>query len=399
MSAKISFCLISRNNEKTIEDTLASIKNVADEIIVVDTGSTDKTEAIVNKFTKNIFHFKWIDDFAAARNESIKHAKHDWIFIIDADEVLDPSSIENIKNALKTASQKKITAYQCLIHNVRGEQLYSINYMVRMLRKLDDKPFVGRIHERTSPKYKIAKSGIKIIHTGYDPSLKLPHKEAEKREKLLELDLKDNPEDINAIYNLANQYLSNKNYEKSLELLDKALAKEPNNLELLITKADLLREQNGFASSVSILEKLLNIKEGQYLDLRPYFILGDVFYRQKKYAEALKLYKDVFAFTPEDLVRQDVTRFDIPTYFYALFQACYMASVQKEYQRCFKYGETLLNSPFYQEQTIYLLFLTAIEAKDNKILVELYEKYQEFFEKHPKAITLKGFYLQAKNAG
>src|SRR3990167_5438874 len=89
----LSLCMIVKNEEKYLEQCLNSVKDLVDEIIIVDTGSTDKTKEIWKKFDFahkiKFFDFKWIDDFSAARNESLKHAAKDWILVLDADEVLD----------------------------------------------------------------------------------------------------------------------------------------------------------------------------------------------------------------------------------------------------------------------------------------------------------------------
>ena len=84
----ISLCMIAKNEEKYLEQCLNSVKGLADEIIIVDTGSTDRTKEMAKNFNARIFDFKWIGDFSAARNESIRHAAKEWILVMDADEVI-----------------------------------------------------------------------------------------------------------------------------------------------------------------------------------------------------------------------------------------------------------------------------------------------------------------------
>ncbi len=107
----LSACLIVKDEEMFIEQCLASICEHVDEIIIVDTGSTDRTVEIAKKYTDKIFYFKWINDFSAARRESIRHAQGNWIFIIDADEKLElhkpfkdviAYAIENERDCIKT---------------------------------------------------------------------------------------------------------------------------------------------------------------------------------------------------------------------------------------------------------------------------------------------------------
>ncbi len=89
----LSVCMIVRDEEKVLSRCLKSVEGIADELIVVDTGSKDNTITIAKDFDARVFHFEWCDDFAAARNESLKHATGDWILQIDADEELPASSV------------------------------------------------------------------------------------------------------------------------------------------------------------------------------------------------------------------------------------------------------------------------------------------------------------------
>lgn len=89
MSKTISLCMIVKNEEKVLSKCLESVQGIVDEIIIVDTGSTDKTLDVAKKYTDKIYYFDWISDFSAARNESLKYANSDYILILDADEYLE----------------------------------------------------------------------------------------------------------------------------------------------------------------------------------------------------------------------------------------------------------------------------------------------------------------------
>lgn len=80
--------MIVRNEEEVIERCLKSICDLVDEIIIVDTGSTDKTKQIVSKYTDKIYDFEWVNDFAKARNYSFSKATKDYILWLDADDVI-----------------------------------------------------------------------------------------------------------------------------------------------------------------------------------------------------------------------------------------------------------------------------------------------------------------------
>jgi glycosyltransferase involved in cell wall biosynthesis len=90
MRQRVSCCLIVRNEEATLRDCLSSVADLVQEIIIVDTGSTDGTREVASGFGARVVDFTWQDSFASARNESIRHATGRWIFWLDADEWLDP---------------------------------------------------------------------------------------------------------------------------------------------------------------------------------------------------------------------------------------------------------------------------------------------------------------------
>ncbi|MFN4796229.1 MAG: glycosyltransferase family 2 protein, partial [Pseudanabaena sp.] len=97
----LSACLIVKNEEQRLPQCLESLLSLADEIIVVDTGSLDRTVAIAKKYQARVFHFAWCDDFSQARNYAIAQAKGKWILVIDADEVLEQSAIAILQEVLQ----------------------------------------------------------------------------------------------------------------------------------------------------------------------------------------------------------------------------------------------------------------------------------------------------------
>lgn len=108
----LSLCMIVKNEESTIERCLNSTKDLCDEIIIVDTGSTDKTKQILQSFPKvKVFDFTWIEDFSAARNESFKHATGDLIFWMDADDVIKEKDLEILRKYKQTPISQLADCY------------------------------------------------------------------------------------------------------------------------------------------------------------------------------------------------------------------------------------------------------------------------------------------------
>jgi glycosyltransferase involved in cell wall biosynthesis len=163
--------MIVKNEEKYLRDCLESVKGVADEIILVDTGSTDNTLNIASEYGAKIFHFKWINDFAAARNFSLENCSGDWILYLDADERLAAKSIRQLK---KLTSNKDKTAYYCQVCSIdEVNNRPSIMSYVRLFPNDKALRFEGAIHEQIEfslkqNKIKISNSPIEISHIGYN---------------------------------------------------------------------------------------------------------------------------------------------------------------------------------------------------------------------------------------
>ena len=110
----LSACLIVKNESLLLSRCLESLRSFVDEIIVVDTGSTDNTIEIAHSHGAQVKYFTWIDDFSAARNESLRHASGDWILYIDADEVIDSVNAGKIRQVITQKDIMGATVRQCI---------------------------------------------------------------------------------------------------------------------------------------------------------------------------------------------------------------------------------------------------------------------------------------------
>lgn len=144
---KLSVVSIVKNEEEIFETALRSVQG-ADEIIVVDTGSTDSTIEIAKKYTDKIFHFEWCDDFSKARNHAIEQATGDWIFSIDADhELLTP--IEKIKE--EAAKAEALGHKTVLVKSISGKKGEHIHYREVLFKNDPEVRWVGAVHENIKP--------------------------------------------------------------------------------------------------------------------------------------------------------------------------------------------------------------------------------------------------------
>lgn len=162
---KISVCIIVKNESETVERCLESVKPFADEIIVVDTGSVDDTKAKARKFTDKIYDFKWINDFSAARNHAIEKATSDYLFWLDADDVIDTESALKIA-ALKTEKNIYDTYMfrYAVAFDKNGLPTFEY-YRERLMKNCAAARFKGFVHEAVAPFGKIVyRDDITIEH-------------------------------------------------------------------------------------------------------------------------------------------------------------------------------------------------------------------------------------------
>jgi glycosyltransferase involved in cell wall biosynthesis len=139
----LSVCLIARDEENNLPRALASVTDVADEIIVTDTGSTDRTVGIALDFGGHIHHFPWCDDFAAARNHCISKASKDWIFWIDADEELLPESMDELRRCLENTTALGYFVSRRDLVDAKRLDHFTRMWQLRLFRNRPDLRFQG----------------------------------------------------------------------------------------------------------------------------------------------------------------------------------------------------------------------------------------------------------------
>lgn len=161
----ISLCMIVKNEEKTLPRCLESVGEVADEIIIMDTGSTDATKEIASRFTNKIYDFAWIDDFSAARNAAFDRATQEYVLWLDADDILRPEDREKFLT-LKRTLAPDVDAVMMLYNtgfDVNGEVTFSY-YRERLSRRDKGFRWVEPVHEYLQISGKIINSDISITH-------------------------------------------------------------------------------------------------------------------------------------------------------------------------------------------------------------------------------------------
>ena len=162
----VSLCMIVKNEERILARCLDSIADLMDEIIIVDTGSTDATKQIAAKYTDKIYDFKWIGDFSAARNFAFSKAGMEYIYSADADEVLDEKNREAFRQ-LKTTLLSEIDIVQMYYANQLSHgTIYNFDKELRpkLFKRLRTFQWQGAIHEQVGLEPVIYDSDIEIQH-------------------------------------------------------------------------------------------------------------------------------------------------------------------------------------------------------------------------------------------
>lgn len=169
--ASVSLCMIVKNEEDVLERCLESVCALVDEIIIVDTGSADRTREIAARFTDQIFDFPWRDDFSAARNESFSHASMDYCLWLDADDVLleeDRRAFLALKETLDPAVSVVMAPYHTGFDE-SGRVTFSY-YRERLMKNRAGMRWAGAVHEAVTPVGKILYADFAVTHRKTRPS-------------------------------------------------------------------------------------------------------------------------------------------------------------------------------------------------------------------------------------
>jgi len=230
----VSLSIIVKNEENSLPLCLNSVKDLVDEIVVLDTGSTDKTPEIAKEFDAKVYHFEWCNDFSAARNTALKYVTSDWILVLDADETLTPEIIPHIK---KVIEQPEYLVINLVRQEVAASQSpYSL--ISRLFRNHLDirfsRPYHALIDDSifeiltSEPQWQIGYlPQIAILHTGYKSSVIREQNKHTKAQVAMESFLKKHSQDAYVCSKLGALYIDLGKVNEGMELLKHGLACGP----------------------------------------------------------------------------------------------------------------------------------------------------------------------------
>ena len=286
----VSLCMIVKNEERYLEDCLKSIKKVVDEIIIIDTGSKDRTVEIARKYTDKIYLHPWKDSFSEARNHYLKYATGDWIFQIDADEELIQEDIPVLLEAIQDEELDAVMVQ--IVSKFQEGKREAIHSVERIFRNNGLIHYEGRVHNRLVGIQNAKVFPIRLIHYGYDLNQTQSKKKFDRTVSLLKMDLKEDPDNPLTYHYLSCSYLGQGMWKESLDnsLMAIRLAEAKNDLNMIY-----LWSHYNAAMSYYRLKELNMAEEISLSALKKYphhidshFILSLVYFDQKQWPRLIK---------------------------------------------------------------------------------------------------------------
>jgi len=224
----LAVCVIARNEEEFIGACLDSVRSHVDELIVVDTGSTDRTVELATERGARVEHFEWCDDFAAARNVAIDAAHSEWILMLDADEELDTATVAGLRRRIASPLPGDTIGYSVMIENRRrdGSEDSIRHCVTRLFPRRQDVRYMGAIHEDlfrvSAPKRSTVTfiDDVRIFHYGYDPAVYVARAKDERNLHLLTRALEKQPGDPRILFHLGQQHRVGRRFAEASAALE-----------------------------------------------------------------------------------------------------------------------------------------------------------------------------------
>lgn len=367
--ARISQCMIVKNEERNIEKALSWGKGVVSEQIVVDTGSTDRTVEIAESMGAKIYHFEWIDDFAAAKNFAISKARYEWIALLDADEYFSEEDAKKVLYYVRKLQDKKYDAIlSSWVHLDDAGNVTAVGTQSRVFRNRPGVGYIGRIHEYIMSTdgsefhFVDAVNELSIYHTGYG---KIGHEQkvsSGRNIRIIQKELEENPDSHRMLGYLGDEYYSADNLEKAEEFFRKSISLMPETEE----RIDPIRTSMTFTKLLEILYAKYETPEDVFMEIYNKAIkrlpqeadfdyyAGKYFVRHNNWKSAEKHLKRAL-----DQLEKYGTAFksmfvsgDIRQAYEMLATCCFNNGNLAE---CINYCVVLLKSDKYLMSTLYLL--------------------------------------------
>ncbi|MEW5761983.1 MAG: tetratricopeptide repeat protein [Bacillota bacterium] len=397
---KLSLCMIVKNEEEQLPRCLRSVQGVVDEVIVVDTGSTDRSVEIARGSGAKIFHFPWIGDFSAARNFSLEKATGDWIIFLDADEELVAGDGPKLRELLASA---EADGYYLTEINFVGDKPgidAMINTTFRVFRNRPEYRFTGAIHEQIvacvqNHGGRIAFSNVRINHYGYLNQTSRGKKKIQRNLAILREEVKKRPDDNFTRFNLGVEHLRMGNYREALKEFQKAFHKLPT-LEVAYASILLrnivicLKELKRYGEALAVLADAIEAYP-DYTDLL--FLKACVYADMKDFDAAVAAYKECLA-RGESNTRH-VTQQGVGSYraWYGLGQTCEQMG---DYAQAVKAYIEALKANRYFLGPVFNLAGILIPREDTRAVQEFFARFLDLTDIDTLVVLSQAFMLEKR---
>lgn len=296
----LSIAMIVKNEENRIGTLLEILKDAVDEIIIVDTGSTDNTIKICESFGIKPYSFPWNDSFSDARNESLKHCTKDYIMFLDADDIVEKQKFVILKQHLMNNPNTGVFIRLVDIRNDNVFETTQLRVFPRILPNGKSPEFKYHVHEQVS--FSIEETGVKfsfclnfpLVHKGYDISEEAIKAKFDRNLALINLDLKMYPDDFVVLMTAARTTINMNKLTQANIYVDKALALFKENkhniamehvLMAYILKTTLLGYAKEDKKGAKLLESIRYLFPNNVMIK---FTLGEIYFKLKNYEKAYK---------------------------------------------------------------------------------------------------------------
>lgn len=264
----ISVCIIAKNEEKHIEECLKRLKPYGFEIIVTDTGSTDRTKEIAQKYADKVLDFEWINDFSAARNFCAANASNNWILSLDCDEYVSSIDVSTLRILMqKYPRHTGIIRLKNLLIESDGSDGYSTDDVTRFYNR-NYYTYDHAIHEQICKKKVEERSEVmqcflipmEAVHHGYALNQEDMLKKQERNLELLYANLENNPDDVYTLFQIGQSLFILDRDVEAAEYYERAMAQEPSTAfvyvqAMIISLAKVYIRLDRQADALALMEK------------------------------------------------------------------------------------------------------------------------------------------------
>lgn len=383
----ISLCMIVKNEENVLDRCLGSVKDIVDEIIIVDTGSTDSTVKIAEKYNAKIFYYKWDNSFSNARNCSIKNAAKDWILIMDADDEFEKRDTDKLLKLVNDKSSNTNvyfleTLSYCGDDPNNGDTTMNLN--VRLIRNRMGYKFTGNIHEQImrSPEDNNKTDAIKIgdirfYHYGYLNKVVEAKDKRKRNMGLIQKELDKDPHNSFMLFNMGNEYYAMKDCKQALEYYMKSYEKfnpiEGFSSKLILRIVSCNQIVGNFQEEYKFIDRGLEYYPN-FTDLE--FIRGNTLIGQGKYLSAINSLKKCIEMGESPVMLNELMGIGSYRTYYVL---CNLYFDMKNYDNSLYYcDKSLKSNPRY---TNSLSKLSQIMLVKNFPVDEMKKRFESYFDK------------------